>query len=252
MTKRIAIVTGGGDGLGKGSAGALLRTGYGVAVFDNRPEQLEAVAKEFGNKDFLPCVTNVLDEASVAASVKKVLDTFGRIDVLVNNVGGSMGISKSVELIALEDFEKVVTLNLRSTFLCCKHVIPAMKEQRHGRIINMSSMAGRSRSVFGGTPYAAAKAAIIGFTRQSSRDLGPFGITINAIAPGTVVSSERIRQYWEVNRTEEERKAVIAMAPVGRMGEAEDVARMVVFLADEGASYITGAVFDVNGGAWVG
>jgi NAD(P)-dependent dehydrogenase (short-subunit alcohol dehydrogenase family) len=188
----------------------------------------------------------------VNGAIACVAKQWDRIDVLVNNVGGSMGIAKPVEDITLEEFEKVLALNLRGTFLCCRAVIPVMKKNRHGRIINMSSMAGRSRSVFGGTPYAAAKSAILGFTRQASRDLGRHGITINAVAPGTIVASERIREYWEVNRTEEERRMIVDMAPVGRMGDALDVARCVLFLADEGASYITGSVLDVNGGAWVG
>lgn len=252
MKQRTAIVTGAGDGLGKGIAALLLQNGYRVAGFDNRPEPLDACVAEFGATNFLPCVVNVLDEASVNGTVARVAEQFGAIDVLVNNVGGSMGIAKPMEEITLEEFEKVLTLNIRSTFLCCKAVIPVMKKNRHGRIINMSSMAGRSRSVFGGTPYTAAKAAIIGLTRQSSKDLGKHGITINAVAPGTIVASERIRKYWEVNRTEEERKMIVDMAPVGRMGDADDVARCVLFLADEGASYITGSVLDVNGGAWVG
>lgn len=252
MKQRTAIVTGAGDGLGKGIAALLLQNGYRMAGFDNRPEPLDACVTEFGAASFLPCVVNVLDEDSVNGAVARVAEQFGTIDVLVNNVGGSMGIAKPMEDITLEEFEKVLTLNIRSTFLCCKAVIPEMKKNKHGRIINMSSMAGRSRSVFGGTPYAAAKAAIIGLTRQSSKDLGKHGITINAVAPGTIVASERIRKYWEVNRTEEERKLIVDMALVGRMGDANDVARCVLFLADEGASYITGSVVDVNGGAWVG
>lgn len=252
MKQRVAIVTGVGDGLGKGIAVLLLQNGYRVAGFDNCPKSLEVLASEVTNGVFLSCVANVLDEDSVNEAVARVMERFGKIDVLVNNVGGSMGIAKPVEEISLEEFEKVLALNLRSTFLCCRAAIPVMKQNGYGRIINISSMAGRSRSVFGGTPYAAAKAAILGFTRQSSKDLGRHGITINAIAPGTVLASERIRQYWEVNRTVEERKLVVDMTPVGRMGDAEDVARCVLFLADEGASYITGSVLDVNGGAWVG
>ncbi len=252
MERRVAIVTGAGDGIGKGIVSSFLNSGYRVGSFDNLKSRLDACAAEFGGDCFFPCVADVMNEGSVNESVNLVLEKFGRIDVLVNNVGGSMGVASPLEEISLEDFEKVLIFNTRGTFLCSKAVIPIMKKQRHGRIINMSSMAGRSRSVFGGTPYTASKAAIIGFTHQASKDLAPHGITINAIAPGTMLGGERTRRYWEENRTEEERQAILATVPVGRMGTAEDIGRTAVFLADPGASFITGAVFDINGGAWVG
>jgi len=253
LDKKVAIVTGGADGLGKAIAKQYLEHGFNVAAFDINELALRATAAEFQSiGDFLPVTTNVVEEEILIQSVQAVYERFGRIDVLVNNAGGSMAISQAIEKIDANDWDKVVNLNLRSTFLCSKAVIPYMKKNNWGRIINMSSMAGRSRSVFGGTPYAAAKAGIIGFTRQASKELGPFGITINAVAPGTIISGARISDYWHNKKTEEERNGFIQANPMGRPGVPEDVAGVVYFLGTQEAGYITGAVIDVNGGHWVG
>lgn len=127
-----------------------------------------------------------------------------------------------------------------------------MKSQRYGRIVNISSMAGRGRSVLGGAPYAAAKAGIIGLTRHISMDLGQYGITINAVAPGTVLSGPRVEDYWKNRKSEAERQAFLASNPLGRLGTVDDIADAVLFLSSDKAAYITGAVLDVNGGSWVG
>ena len=247
----VAIVTGGGGGIGKSIVQSFLLKGYRTAVFDNNQDKLNNLETEF-NSDLLKCYCcDVTDEDSVNEMVQKVLHNWQYIDILVNNAGGSMAISQSIEEIELSEWNKVIDLNLKSTYLCCKAVIPAMKNQIYGRIINMSSMAGRSRSVFGGTPYAAAKAAIIGLTRQSSKDLGPYGITINVVAPGTVLSDERINSYWQ-NKTKEDKINFLESNPMRRLGKVEDISRTVLFLADEESSFITGSVIDVNGGMWVG
>jgi len=253
MGRRISIVTGGADGIGKEIARTFLKNGYTVAAFDIKEKELTDTAEEFRKLgDYVPHMTNVVDEGQINASVEQVIKRFGRIDILVNNAGGSLAISQEIERIPAEDWDKVINLNLRSTFLCSKAVLPVMKEKKWGRIINMSSMAGRSRSVFGGTPYAAAKAGIIGFTRQGSRELGKYNITMNAVAPGTIISGARIRDYWFNKKTEEERSEFNRANPMGRPGEPQEIAEVVYFLSIDAASYITGAVIDANGGHWVG
>lgn len=250
--KKVAIVTGGADGLGKVIAESLIKNQYNVAAFDIKKDSLKNTAEELqAIGTYLPFVTNVVDEEQVNDSVMQVVEKYGRVDVLVNNAGGSLAISQEIEKILLEDWVKVIDLNLKSTFLCTKAVLPVMKKGKWGRIINMSSLAGRSRSVFGGTPYAAAKAGIIGFTRQGSKEVGIHNITINAIAPGTIISGERIRTYWN-NKSQEERDIFIKTNPAGRPGNPHEVAGVVSFLCTEEASYINGAVIDVNGGYWVG
>ena len=252
MQTKVAIVTGGADGIGKELVKKYLANHYDVAVLDISEKALKSAAEEFnGLGRYFPVVTNVLDEASVTASVGKVIDRFGHIDILVNNTGGSMAMSLEIERISAQDWDKVINFNLRGTFLCSKAVIPVMKQNKSGRIVNMASIAGRGRSFFGGTAYAAAKAGVIGFTRQASRELGNFGITINAVAPGVVMTA-RVSDYWHNKRTADERNGLLSLTPLGRMGEPADIVEAIYFLTSENASYITGAVIDVNGGQWVG
>lgn len=253
MEKKVAVITGGADGIGKELAKKYLQNQFDVVALDINENALRSACEEFtalGN--YLPVVANVAEESSVTRAIAQVIERFGRIDVLVNNAGGSMGVSQEVERIAAEDWDKVINVNLRGTFLCTKAVLPTMKEKKSGRIVNMASIAGRGRSFFGGTPYAAAKAGVIGFTRQASRELGKFGITINAVAPGVVISGARISNYWHNKKTEEERQSLLSITPLGRMGVPEDIVEVVFFLTSAGGSYMTGAVIDVNGGQWVG
>jgi 3-oxoacyl-[acyl-carrier protein] reductase len=253
MEKRVAIVTGVADGIGKVVTERLLDTGYAVVGMDNRAEHLEKTAGEFSVRgDFIAQTTDVLSYDAVHSAIERTFNEKGRIDILVNNVGGSGAISRPMEEISLEEWEMVLNLNIKSTFLCIHAVLPYMKNAKWGRIVNMSSMAGRSRSYFGGVPYATAKAALIGMVRQGSREMAPFGITINAVAPGVIVASERIRKYWETARTEKDREELIKSIPAGRTGTGEDVAAAVAYLVSEDASYVTGTVLDVNGGIWVG
>lgn len=253
MEKRTAIVTGMADGIGRFITEHLLDTGYSVIGVDNREEPLrEASAALSARGEFMPQKTNVLDYDDVHAMAERVFQEKGRIDILVNNVGGSGAISQPMEEIGLEDWCRVLDLNVKSTFLCIHAVVPYMKRAKWGRIVNMSSMAGRSRSYFGGVPYATAKAALIGMVRQGSREMAPFGITINAVAPGVIVASERIRNYWDTKRSEEERTELVKSIPAGRTGTGDDVAAAVAYLVSDGASYVTGSVLDVNGGIWVG
>lgn len=251
--QRAALVTGGASGIGKEIVKELLKTHYAVCIFDIDAESLTATAKEFrGLGQLITIIGNVGDENDVSRCIQTMLNQYGRIDVLINNAGGSFHINGSIETIAPMDFDKVINLNLRNQFLFIRAVVPTMKKQKYGRIVCMSSKAGRSRgSGNSGSPYTAAKAGILGLVRQASADLGPFGITINAVAPGIIMSGDRIRSYWDKHSPED-----IAMQkkniPVGRFGENEDVAYAVLFLCNERASFINGAVVDVNGGAWVG
>ncbi len=251
--KRTAVVTGAGKGIGEAVAERLLSRGYTVVGLDIDEEALGRTSsrlQELGS--FVAEVLDITSESDVASCLEGLKNSVSPITVLVNNVGGSMGVSQSIEDIGVSDWDAVMTYNLRSTFLVTRAAVPYMKAAGWGRIVNLSSIAGRGRSYFGGTPYAAAKAGILGFTRQASRELGPHGITINAVAPGVVMSGDRIETYWYRRKTEEEREGFLNQVPVGRLGTNEEIAAVVAFLCSEEASYITGAVVDVNGGFWVG
>ncbi len=249
--QRVAVVSGGVDGIGKEVSLELLDAGYAVVAFDIKDEKIAQMNQVLKGKKFTAINCNAVDENSVRTSFKKVMENFGRIDVLVNVVGGSMGISQPVDQIDAAAWDKVISLNLRSLFLCTREAVKIMRNQKYGRIVNFSSLAGRSRSVFGGAPYATAKAGVIGFTRQCSKDLGALGITINAIAPGTVMSGDRIGAFWN-KKTDLEKQAILDSIPVHRLGVPKDIARAVLFLCHEDASLINGAVLDINGGMWVG
>lgn len=252
--KRTAIVTGGAQGIGREIVKEYLEAGVKVCAFDLNAEQLDSLKAEFAayGDDLITAAGNVTSYEDVEACVKKAAEAFGRIDILVNNAGGSFGVKGTPDLISLEDWDKVVKVNLYGQFYFVHAVTPYMKEQQYGRILCMSSKAGRSRgSGNSGTPYAAAKAGILGMVRTVSADVGPYGITINAIAPGAILSGERIKSFWN-NRPQADIDEKLKSTPVRRFGENEDVASAVLFLTSERASFITGAVLDVNGGAWVG
>lgn len=249
--ERVAIVTGAGNGIGRATAHILGNEGASVAVVDLDATAAETVVGEVRGQegDAAAFSTDVLDPAQVERLVEGVLARWGRVDILVNAVGGSTVIPNArapVEELDPAGWQRVVDFNLRGTYLCCHTVVPHMKRQGSGKIVNLASVA-----AFKGdgitTAYSAAKAGIMGFTATLSREVGPHGINVNAVAPGLTLSP-RVEQFMLATRTEEERRAEVQNIPLRRLAQPEDPARVVAFLASEDAGYVTGVTVNVTGG----
>ena len=246
----MALVTGGLRGIGKACVLALAQAGIAIAVFDRDPAGSAApadIAAAVAQRavPFFYRQADVTDYEFVSASIAEVVAAQGSVDVLVNNVGvGAPPVP--VEEVPLEQWHHLIALNLTSAFYCVRAAVPSMKKRGKGSIVNISSQAGRSRSEIGNLPYAAAKAGILGFTRQLANELGPFGIRVNAVAPGLTLN-ERVAKRLE-NLQQDRRAALTAAVPLGRLGHPDEIADVIAFLASDAARYITGATIDVNGG----
>jgi NAD(P)-dependent dehydrogenase (short-subunit alcohol dehydrogenase family) len=250
LKDKVAIVTGAAQGIGQAIAMRFAREGAHLAVCDINTQGVKKVSQDIVNLGVksLWFEADVTNSSQVDTMVKKIAQSFGRIDILVNNAGGSFNTPDKLEEITDEIWDKVVDVNLKGAFICSKAVAPYMKKQKGGRIINVSSKAGRYGSAIAGAHYASAKAGVMGLTRQLAKDLGSFGITANAIAPGQVLSGPRVEKLWMERKTEEERQATIKAIPLGRLSTVDDQASVVFFLASDDASYVSGVTIDVNGG----
>jgi len=239
---QVAIVTGAAQGMGAETARVLAREGARIVACDINGERVEQVAREIDpeGKKALGLNADVTDELEVAALVDTTLERFGTISILVNNAGVLR--STRVDEITAEEWDLVLDANLKGTFFCSKAVLATMKKNGFGRIINMSSSAGRSVSTLGGAHYTTAKAGVLGFTRALAAEVAAFGITANAVCPG-LIDTEMVRS----NCSPERLRAYEESFPVSRLGSREEVARLVLFLAVD-APYITGASIDINGG----
>jgi 3-oxoacyl-[acyl-carrier protein] reductase len=225
LSGRVAIVTGTAQGIGAAIAGALEEHGATVHGCDRD-------------------TVDVTDARQVDEFVRGI----GRVDILVNNAGGVVGqVGHPLEEVSDEDWHAVVDANLTSTFLCTRAVVPGMKAAAYGRIVNISSGAGRSVSLTGIQAYASAKAGQIGFTRQIAHELGRFGITANAIAPGFVLSNPTSIAQFESYGEEGQRRLIESIA-TRRLGQPEDIAHAVLFFVAEESSWVTGQVISVDGG----
>jgi 3-oxoacyl-[acyl-carrier protein] reductase len=225
LNGRAALVTGTAQGIGAAIAVALERHG---------------ASGHGGDKDSV----DVTDRAQVDALIERI----GPVDILVNNAGGVVGqVGRPLEEVSDEDWQAVVDANLKSTFVCTRAVVPGMKAAGYGRIVNISSGAGRSVSLTGIQSYASAKAGQIGFTRQTAHELGPFGITVNSIAPGFVLSNPTSIRQWE-SYGEEGQSAILGNIATRRLGEPEDIANGVLFFVAEESSWVTGQVISIDGG----
>ena len=240
LRDRVAIVTGASRGIGRAVALALASEGANVVVnyasSSNAAEEVVAAITEAGG-NAITAQADVSKIEQVDALLNTTLEKFGRVDVLVNNAG----ITRDTLLLRMkpEDWQAVIDLNLTGVFLCTKAVSKGMLKQRSGRIINIASVAGQMGNP-GQANYSAAKAGVIGFTKTVAKELASRGITVNAVAPGFIVTD-----MTNDLKSEE----ILKYIPLGRYGEPEEVAGMVRFLAaDSAAAYITGQVFNVDGG----
>ena len=248
---KVAVITACASGIGRATADIMAKEGAIVVGVDNHAERLEKTVAEIaasgGRAHAQLC--NALDKDAVDKLVEGIAREFGRIDILVNAVGGSTIIprpSATVDELALDEWKAIIDFNLDGTVLFTHAVVPVMKRQKSGKIVNIASIAGRGRSVSSSSAYAAAKGGIIAFTKKLCYELGPYGININAIAP-SVTLTERIRPHWQ-RRSQEDQAREIDKTPLRRVAEPADQARVICFLASSDADFVTGITIDVTGG----
>ena len=248
---KVALISAAGAGIGRATAMIMAREGGTIVAVDVEPTVLDRLTADVGAAGgrALAVRADALDAASVEGAVRQAVEAYGRIDILVNGVGGSTVVSRPAALLdelTLEEWQKLIHFNLTGTFLFSHAVIPVMKRQKSGKIVNLASIAGRGLSRESSGAYATAKGGIIALTRKLAFELGPHGVTVNAIAPSLTLS-ERIRPHWE-RRTAEGQAAEITRTPLGRVATPEDQARVICFLASSDADFVTGVTIDVNGG----
>jgi len=264
LREKVAIVTGSGQGIGLATVRALALEGTGVVLNARTSATLESAAEEIRRLggEVLCVQGDVAQKAVVEEMMERVMKTWGRLDILVNNAGS--GRTASGEYVAYAqlteyDWSYIMAQNLMSAHLCCQAALPIMVRRRSGSIVNVSSVAGHTCEPGPGgqrllapiePTYVAAKAGLGGLTRQLAKDFASFGIRVNCVAPGVILSSERLEKFWHA-RSEEQRQKVIDTIPLGRTGRPEEVAEAIVFLASDRASFITGSTLDVNGGQFM-
>jgi NAD(P)-dependent dehydrogenase (short-subunit alcohol dehydrogenase family) len=255
FTNKVALITAAANGIGRATAQIMVREGATVIAVDNHQGRLDeavpALSKIAGKGPgrVEGKLVDALDAAEVDRLVADMARDHGRIDILVNAVGGSTVIDNpqaTTEQLAFADWQKLIAFNLDGTFLFTHAVIPVMKRQRGGKIVNLASIAGRGLSQNSSSAYAAAKGGIIAFTRKLAHELGPEGINVNAIAP-SVTLTERIRPHWE-KRSQASQAEEIERTPLRRVAEAVDQANVICFLASSDADFVTGLTIDVTGG----
>jgi NAD(P)-dependent dehydrogenase (short-subunit alcohol dehydrogenase family) len=245
MEGRVALVTGGARGLGLAIAETLAREGARIVISDLDSGALEQAVSKF--KDAALDVSMVTGNVAIVADCERMvqcaLDNYGRLDILVNNAGGSAYTPTKLEDVTEEDFDKVMNWNVRGTFFCTKVALPALKKEG-GSVINLTSMSGRTGAEIFSPQYSAAKAAIIGLTRNMAKQLGPHGIRVNAVAPGFVRAGERAEAIWQSR----DNSAILNQIALRRRGVETELADVALFLASEQSRYMTGCILDVNGG----
>jgi NAD(P)-dependent dehydrogenase (short-subunit alcohol dehydrogenase family) len=237
---RVVIVTGAWRGLGRATAERFHERGAAVAVNVRDCARAEHLAASIGERT-LAVPGDIASPGVAEEIVRKTLERFGRVDVVVNNA--ALALSTRFPDLTAEEWRTALEVNLTAPFLLTKAALPTMQAQRYGRIINISSSAGRMVSTLGGAHYTASKTGLLGFTRAAAKELGKFGITVNAVCPG-MIDTELTRE----NANDELLQHLAASYPIPRLGTAREVADLICFTASEAAGYITGASFDINGG----
>jgi 3-oxoacyl-[acyl-carrier protein] reductase len=243
LSGQVALITGAGRGIGRAIAEVLARAGAKVALVARTAGQLAEVAQGLALKvepsNVVTLPADVADEAQVNQVVQRLIETWGRVDILINNAGLiNFGPISQVEP---ANWARVMAANLTGPYLLSRAVAPLMMQQNYGRIINIASISAQTGGVSAGVDYSASKGGLLALTKTLARDLAPYGITVNAIAPGQIDADPNLL-------TPAARQRIIEMVPLGRLGEPEEIAYAALFLASPMAAYITGATLDVNGG----
>jgi 3-oxoacyl-[acyl-carrier protein] reductase len=243
LKEKICIITGGARGIGKEICRYFLTEGAIVCIFDLNKAEAQNALEEF-EKQFRKARTDfyyvdVTNAGSVESAIDEIIKKFGRIDILVNNAGITS--DNLVLRMDVDEWKKVIDINLTGTFLCSKYASRYMLKQKSGRIINMSSVIGIKGNA-GQSNYSASKAGVIGLTKSMAREFASRNINVNAIAPG-YIETEMTKKI-----DEKQKEKIIAMIPSGKLGTVEDVAKTALFLASDDSSYITGAVINLDGG----
>ncbi|NIX75293.1 SDR family NAD(P)-dependent oxidoreductase [Microvirga terricola] len=245
FTNRRAVVTGAAQGIGRSIVQALASEGARVWALD-LDEQGLRTATEAGAK--ATRTLDLADRAAVGRVMDEMADSLGGIDILVNCAGGVRGqVAKPIEDVAEQDWLVLFEANVHGAFWCSQAVAPHMKRQKAGRIVNISSGAGLRPSLTGIQAYTASKHALVGLTKQLSFELGPFGITVNSVAPGFVLSNPATQRQWESYGAEGQAKLVESIH-TRRLGRPQDIAETVMFLASDAASWVSGQIISVDGG----
>ena len=246
FTNQVVLVTGAGSpkGIGRTIAQTFGKQGAKVVICDINQAGCDANVEEMKKMGIEAggYAANLTDPDAVKELVNKIVEKYGRIDVLVNNAGISQKVT--VADMTLDDIKRIFSVNMFGLFLITQAVCEVMKKQKYGRIVHLSSVSGkRGGGVFGGAHYSASKAAVLGFSKNLAREVSQYGITTNCVCPGLINT-----EIWK-SMPKEQADAVIAGIPMGRPGETQEVANAIVFLASKEASYITGEEIDINGGS---
>jgi 3-oxoacyl-[acyl-carrier protein] reductase len=240
---RVALVTGAGRGIGKAIALAFAREKVHVVINDISPkEELDEVADEISGLGVksMAIQADVSQPDRVQDMIDQIERTFQRLDILVNNAGIIR--RGTIETVTEDDWDDVIRINLKGTFNCCKAVVPIMRRQKTGKIVNVSSVAGKTGDITSAPGYGPSKAAIDALTKTLARELAQYRINVNAVAPHAIETE--MSAQW----SEEKRRSIVEAIPLKRLGTPEDVAQAVLFLASDKAGFITGEILDVNGG----
>lgn len=240
LKNKAALVTGAARGIGRAIALRLAREGSAVGLLDLRDTRPLAEQMAADGQAALPLSVDITDFEAVNRAVGAVIERYGRLDILVNNAG--IIVRESILELSHEDWRRVLDVNVNGTFNCCKAAIPHMIEQGYGRIVNITSIAGKMGDITASPAYGTSKGALNTFTKSLARQLAGKGITVNAVAPHAIETD--MSAEW----SEEKRRGIIDSIPLKRLGRADEVAEAVLFLVGDGASFITGEILDVNGG----
>jgi 3-oxoacyl-[acyl-carrier protein] reductase len=243
LTGKNAVVTGGASGIGRACVQTLAGAGAHVAAVDINLEGAQETVATIERGLAMRC--DLADPGDVASMRRQVISHMGEVDILIN-CAGIISYRRGIGAVPLEEWDRVLDVNLRGTYLACREFIEGMKARGGGRIVNFSSLAARVGGIEAGIHYAASKAALIGFTRTLAKEGGPFGITVNAVAPG-IITTDPVRRQIAGRE-----QAYAAQIPLRRLGTPEDVANVVLFLVSPLSAYITGVVLDINGGMYMG